>query len=196
MVFDHIADNQIFHRDMVIGLSIRFGDLEMMISSLSLNLQVGLGNIPGGLTPSMTAFLAAAHLTLLASERFLRAAIEARISYSVTITIREKGCEPNVNPNIRMRTRRGKMVRSGFGFTHNQGIPMSIRTMNHMHGFGSALDRTVQLDLEKLAQFSGNMHMCVISIQPHITGDSVLPELNGVPAIGRLETGKANIRNT
>ena len=77
MVFDHIADNQIFHRDMVIGLSIRFGDLEMMISSLSLNLQVGLGNIPGGLTPSMTAFLAAAKLAL---SRRLPFATRSRLS--------------------------------------------------------------------------------------------------------------------
>ncbi len=38
--------------------------------------------------------------------------------------------------------------------------------------------------------------MFLIGIQPHITAYAILSELNGMPAIGLLETRKAYIRNT
>src|SRR5262249_51511539 len=82
----------------------------------------------------------------------------------------------------------------GFRLTDDQGIPVSISTMDEVNGFSSSLNRAVQLDLEQLAWLSRDMQMFVISIQPPITTFAVLPELNGIPAIRLLETGEARIR--
>ena len=193
MVLDHVAYRQVFHHDTMIAFRIGLGGLEMMITSLPIDLQMRLGGITGSLAPAMTAFLAAAQLTLLPSQRFLRSAIEARILYSVTITIAEKGFEPNVNPNIRMLTRRGKMLRSGFGFTHDQGIPMSISPQDKMDCLGRALNGAMQLDLEEVSQLLGDNEVFLVLMEIAIF--PILAQLNRVPAVRFLEAGEAYPRD-
>src|SRR5947209_5834967 len=139
VVLDHVRDSQVFYRNMVILLGILLGHFEMMVTALTVNLQVRLGSILGGFAPPIAALLATAHLALLASQCSLRGAIKAGIVYRVAFAIGQERLQSHINANIRMRTRRGKMRRLRFGFTHDEGIPMSIGTQNEVNRLGCSL---------------------------------------------------------
>ena len=194
MVFHHVEDTQILN--MVIGLGIRFGNFEMMVTALPVNLQVRLRDVPGGLAPAFTALLATAQLTLLPPERLLRGAIETRVSNAMALGVGQEGFQANINANVGVFTRPGQMFILRFSFTDDEGIPVSISTMDKMDGLRSPLDGPVQLDLEKLPQFGRDMQMFVIGIHPHITGDSTLPELNGMPLARLFEAGEPYMSKT
>ena len=68
VIFHHIGNLQVFNGKVMIAFSIRFCGLEMVISALPVDLEMRLGNVLGSLTPSVAAFLAAAHGALLPSE--------------------------------------------------------------------------------------------------------------------------------
>src|SRR5271157_2959357 len=57
MVLDHVADTQVFYRDMVMGLSILLRYFEMEITPLPSNLEMRLSGIPGSLASALTACL-------------------------------------------------------------------------------------------------------------------------------------------
>src|SRR6266568_9261529 len=124
------------------------------------------------------------HLTTLVA--LLRG--ETRVLNCVAFAIGEEGFQPHINADSRMLTRGWFMSVVWLSLTHDQGVPMPISTMHQANRLRGTLNGAMQLDLEQLTQFSRDMHMLVISIQPHITACPVLSELDGVPAIGLLET--------
>ena len=193
MVLGHVADNQVFYRDMVMGLSILLSYFEMEITPLPSNLEMRLSCIPGSLASAVTAFLASTQLALLASQGFLRGAIVARVLYGVALTIRQEGLQPNINADIRMLTDAGKMFRSRFGFTHDEGIPMSIRTQHQMHRLGCTLNGPMQLDLEEMPDLLGHDEMFLVLMQVHVF--AVLSELDGMPTVRFLEPREAYTRD-
>src|SRR2546427_8622589 len=81
-----------------------------------------------------------------------------------------------------------------FGFAHDQRIPVPICTMYEMYGLGRALDRTVQLDLEKMSHLLGHNEVFLVLMQ--IAVFAILPQLERVPAVRLLEARKADIGNT
>ncbi len=174
-------------------LGVLFGRFEMEITALTRDLEMRLRCIPGSLAASMTAFLASAQLALLASQGLLRGAIVARVFYGVALTIRQKGREANVNTDARMLTRRGKVFRLGFGLTHDEGIPMSIRTQDQMDRFRRTLNGPMQLDLEAMPDLLGHDKVFLILMQIRIF--AVLSELDGMPAVRLLEPGEAYSRD-
>ena len=87
VIFHHIGDLKVFYHNIVIAFGIRFGCFEMMITPLTMNLEMRLGDILGGLTASMTALLASAHRALFASEGSLRRTIETRVLHRVSLAI-------------------------------------------------------------------------------------------------------------
>ena len=89
-----------------------FGRLILEIPALTSDLEMRLRRTPGSFTASMTALLASAQRSLLASQGFLRAAIEARVLNGMALTIRQKGLETNVNADVRMLARQRDRVRS------------------------------------------------------------------------------------
>ena len=165
MVLCHVENLKLLNRNHLVLLGILFGRFEMEITALTRNLEMRLRGIPGSLAASMTAFLASAQLALLASQGFLRGAIVARVCYCVALTIRQKGLEANVNTDGRMLTRRGKVVRLGFGLTHDEGIPMSIRTQDQMDRFRRTLNGPMQLDLEEMPDLLGHDEVFLILMQ-------------------------------
>src|SRR5438128_1958600 len=126
VVFDHVSDLKVFYHDRMIAFSIGLRRLEMVISTLTSDLEVCLGDMLSRFTASMTAFLASAHCALFASECSLRCAIETRVLNAIAIAIGEKGLEPNINANSGMRTCRWCMLGVWFSLTDDQGIPMPI----------------------------------------------------------------------
>ena len=94
MVLHHSGDLKVFHRDMVIGLSVLLGDFEMVIVALALDLQMRLG----GFAVAITALLAAAHRTLFASERSLRCPIIAWVVYGMPSESAKKDFSPTSMP--------------------------------------------------------------------------------------------------
>ncbi len=139
VIFDHIIDSQVFNDNPVIAFGIGLGCLEMVISPLSIDLQVRLCYVLSSLTASMTAFLTAAQLALFASQGFLRRAIEARVLYRVPFRVSQEGFETHINADVRMLAYAGKMFVLWFSFAYDQGIPMSISMQDKMDGFRLAL---------------------------------------------------------
>ncbi len=128
VIFHHITDSQVFYHNALIAFGIGLGRLEMVIAPLSIDLEMSLCYVLSSETSSMTAFLAPAQLTLLAPQGTLRGTIIARVLNAMALTIRQERFQPNINADITMLTYALEMVRSRFGLTHDEGIPMSIRT--------------------------------------------------------------------
>jgi hypothetical protein len=193
VIFYHIENLQIFHGNMMILFGIAFGNLEMMITALAVDLQMGFGNITGRFPSSMTALLPSAQLALLTSQGFLRCAIKSRVWGGVPLAIGKKYLQSYINANIRMFTATWCMQSLWFGFTNNQGIPMSISPKRKMYRFGRALDGTMQFDLKDMPKLLGDNEVFLVFMQIAVL--AVLSELNGVPAIGLLEAREADPRD-
>src|SRR5437762_8788111 len=83
MILDHSGDSKVFDCNRLIVFSILFSRLEMMVTALTIDLQMGLGCATSSFPASMTALLTPVHPALLASECSLRGAIEARFRHGV-----------------------------------------------------------------------------------------------------------------
>ena len=193
MVLGHVEKVKLLNSNHLVLLAVLFGRFEMEITALTRNLEMGLRRATSSLAASMAAFLASAQLALLASQGSLRGAIVARVLNGMTLTIREKGLETNVNADVRMLTRGWFMLGMWQSLTHDEGVPMPIRTMYQVNRLGCALNGTMQLDLEEVSELLGHKKMFLILMQIAIF--AVLSQLNGVPAVWLFETREAHIRN-
>jgi hypothetical protein len=189
MVLHHNGDLKVFHRDMVIGLSVLLGDFEMVIVALALDLQMRLG----GFAAAITALLAAAHRTLFASERSLRCPIIAWVVYGMPFGVGQEGLQPNVNADIGMLARTWKVFCWWFGLADEKGVPMPISPQDKMHRFGSALDRAMQLDFEEMPDLLGHDEMFLVLMQVHVF--AILSQLDRMPAVRVLKARKTYTRD-
>jgi len=193
VIFHHIGNLQVFNGNVMIAFSIRFRGLEMVISALPLDLEVRLGNVLGSLTPSVAAFLAAAHCALLTSECPVRGAIKARVLNSVPFRVGQEGLEPDIKANVRVLTCTWQMLMLWLCFADNQGIPMPIGTQHEVNRLGSALDRAMQFDLEEVPHLLRDDQVVLILVQIAIL--AVLPEWDGMPSVGLFEAREPNTRD-
>ncbi len=185
VVLHHVGDLKVFDGNTLIAFSIRFGNFEMMISALALDLQVRLGGIARGFAVAFAVLLAPAHLSLLVPERFLRGAIVARVRNRVPFAIGQEGLESDIDANSRVLARRAGMLVVGFGLTDNECIPMAVSPTHEVSGFGRAFKWTMEFDLDGAAQLLGERQMLPIRGKREIS--LVLSQLDRVPAIGFLE---------
>ena len=139
MIFHHVGDLKVFHRNVVILFSIALRSLELVISALPVDLQVCLGDVTGGFTASVTADLSPAQLALLAPECLLRRAIETRVFNRVALAIGKKDLQPYVNADVRMLTRTWCVLGLRFSLTDEQCVPMSIGPEYEVHRLRSTL---------------------------------------------------------
>src|SRR5438128_1448394 len=102
MVLDHVGDLKVFDHNMLIAFSIGFRRLEMMVTPLASNLQVGLGDVLSRFTASVAALLTTAKRTLFASKRLLRGAIEAGVLHRLPFAVGQEGLQAHINANIGM----------------------------------------------------------------------------------------------
>ena len=72
MILDHVENRKLLNSDHLIVFGVLFSNLEMMVTALTINLQMRPGNVASSLTPSMTALFPSAQLALLSSQDFLR----------------------------------------------------------------------------------------------------------------------------
>ena len=193
VIFDHMTDSQVFYHNALIAFGIGLGCLEMVISPLSIDLEMSLCYVLSRLPSSLTVFLAPAQLTLLASQGLLRATIEARVLNRMALAIRKERLESYINPNISMCAYTGKMLVLWLSLADNQGIPMSIRTQDQMDRFRRPLNGPMQLDLEAMPDLLGHNEVFLVLMQVHIF--AVLAQLDGMPAVRLLETGEAYSRD-
>ncbi len=68
VIFHHIRDLKVFNYHQLIAFGVRFSCLEMVISTLPINLHVCLRHVLSGFTAPVRAFLASTQLALLASQ--------------------------------------------------------------------------------------------------------------------------------
>ncbi len=71
MVFHHCVDVQVFYHNMMTALSLGLRRLEMMVSTLPIDLQMGFRHVLCGLTAAMAALLSPCQLALLVPEYLL-----------------------------------------------------------------------------------------------------------------------------
>lgn len=193
MVLHHVEDMQVLNSDMVIGLSVLLSNFEMMISTLTANLQVCFSNIASGFAPSTAFFLAPGQLTLLAPEYLLRRAIEARVRNGLPFRVCKEGCESNVKTNIRMLTGGWKVLVSWFRLTDDERIPLPISSVNKMYRLRNTHDLPMQFDLEEATELLGHHKVLLILMQIAIF--AILSELDAMPPIRLFEAGKADTRD-
>ena len=195
MILYHVENSQLLNRDQLIAFCIQFGCLIVKVSALTGNLEMGLCRTTGGLTASVTSLFAPTQSALFASQRLLRRAIEARVLNSTAFRVSQEGFQAYIDADGRMRAFIWSMFGMGLSLTDKQRIPMTVSPMDQMNSPGSSLYRTMHLDLEEFPQFSRNMQVFLVSIQPHITACSILSQLDGMPAVRLLEARETHIRN-
>ena len=189
MVLCHVENLKLLNSNHLVLLGVLFGRFEMEITALTRNLEMGLRRATSSLAAAMTTLLTSAHRSLLASQGFLRGAIVTRVLNGVTLAIRQEGLEANVNTDVRMLTDALEMFRARFGLTHDEGIPMSIRTQDQVDRFRRPLNGPMQLDLEEMPDLLGHDEVLLVFMQVHIF--AILAQLDGMPAVRFLETGEA-----
>lgn len=193
VIFDHVRDLKVFYSNDLIAVSVLFGCLEMVITALSVDLQMGFRNISGGFLASMTALLATTKCALLASKCPLRGAIEPWIFDGVAFTIGKEDFQAHVNANSRMLTGRRVMFNMMVCLTDDQGIPMCICSVNQMHRLRGSFYRAVQFDLEEMSDLLWDNEVFLVLMQ--VTILAVLSQLDGMPAVRLLEARKPDTRN-
>ncbi len=87
MVLHHPINIQVLNGNMLILFSILFGDLEMKVTTLPLDLQVGVCGALRSFAPSLRTLLPACNRALLASERLLTLAIIAWVLDGTALAI-------------------------------------------------------------------------------------------------------------
>ena len=190
MVLDHVGDSQIFHHNTLIAFGIGLSRLEMMISTLAIDLQMGLGNSASGFTASPRPFLSPAQLALLASEGLLRGAIKAGVLDRLAFTIGQERLQPHIQTDIRMGTSRGKVFCLWLSLTDDEGVPMSIGSQDKMDRLGGSFHQAMHLDFEGFAQFGRNDEMFLILMQRDIF--AILSQLNGMPLMALFKAREPN----
>jgi len=193
VILHHVTDRQVFNDYALIALGIRLSHFEMVISTLTLDLQMRFRHVPGSLATAMTALLPSAEGPLLAPQGLLRGAIETRVGNRLAKRVRQEGLEPHVKANIRMLARGGQMLVLWFCLADDEGVPMSIRTQNKMHGLRRALDGTMQLDLEGFPKLSRHDELFLVLVHRDIF--AILPELDGVPLVALLEARETHFHS-
>jgi hypothetical protein len=194
MVLDHITDSQVFHSNHAMRLSVLLSRFEVEITTLTGYLEMGLCRTLSGFPLAMRAFLATAHYTLLTSECALALAVITWVFNGIAVTVCEKRFETNVDANSRMGTGGGKMLRAWYGLTHDESIPVSISTQDKMYHLRSSLHRAMQLDLEEMSHLLRDDEVLLVFVQIAIL--AILSELDGMPAVGLLETREAHTRDS
>ena len=128
VVFHHVGDVQVFYGNVLIPFGVLFGHLEMEVSALAGDLEMRLCSVLRRFAFATTALLAPAHHSLLTPECPLARAIVPGILNRVPFAIGQEGRETNINANIRMGTRRGKMLRLRNGFADDERVPICLLT--------------------------------------------------------------------
>ena len=131
--FHHVRDSKVFYCDMLILFSILLRHLEMMVTALTIDLQMGLGYILCSFTLAMRAILTTAHGALFASQSSLRGAIEAGVRDRVTLAIGQERLKSHINTDIKMLTPGWFMLGMWLRLTDDMHIPMPISPMNQVY---------------------------------------------------------------
>ena len=180
VIFHHVRHLKVFNCNQLIALGVRFRGLEMVIAALPVDLQVRLRHVLRGFPASMAASLASAQLALLASQGSLRGTIEARVLNRVALTIREKGLETYINTDIRMLARARSMFGMWLRLTHDEGIPMPIRTQDQVDRFRRPLYRAMHLDLEGFPDLLGHDEVLLLLMQIRHLSHTAAVEWNAI----------------
>src|SRR5712691_1291747 len=130
MILNHRVDGEFLDGDELIVLSVGFGRLEVEVTALPLDLQVGLRGALRGLTTALRAFLATGDGALLTSECGLTLAVVAGVLNGVAKGVGQEDFQSYVNADIRMGTFGRSMLTSRFRLTHDEGVPMPIGPMH------------------------------------------------------------------
>jgi len=194
MVFHHPIEVQVLDGNMLILFSILFGDLEMKVPPLALDLEMRLCRTLGSLTAAFTTDLSACKRALLTAERGLALAIVAWVLNSMSFRVRQERFQPNVNPDIGMFTHAWKMLLLTLGLADDESIPVPVSTQDQVSRLRSSFYRAMQLDFDRAAQLLGDGEVLAIGSQREI--GLVLSQLNGMPPIRLFEAWEAHIRKT
>lgn len=149
---DHGENAQILNSNDMRRFRIQLRCLEMEVSSLPRDLEMGLRPATSGFSSAMTAFFAPRYGSLFAPECSLRCAIKTRVFNRVPITIGQKRCQPNVDAKSRMGAVNWLVLATWLIHTHNQSLPVTSSAQDEMDRFRECLYRAMPCDFEEVSQ--------------------------------------------
>ncbi len=188
MVFHHPLNIQILYGNMMILFSILFGGLEMKVTSLALDLEMGVCGTLGGDASSLAALRSSCDRALLAPQRLVTLAVVAWVLDAVAFAVRQEGLQTHIETDIRMLAGAWGMLLLWLRLTDDEGIPVPISTQDKMGCLWGAFEGTMHLHLERTPQLLGDVQMLPIRGKREIS--LVLSQLDTMPTIGRLPAGK------
>ena len=156
VIFDHIGNMHVFHRNDAMRLAIVFGNLEMEVTPLPLDFQVGLRCALTRFTTSLASPVASGYRALLASKCVLRDAIGARIGNGLTLTIGQERLQAHIDPYWLMSTAtRWMLLLIVWHLADNKDIPVTIGTKDKMSRFRGSFQGRCNLILREFPNTFG-----------------------------------------
>jgi len=160
-----------------------------MVLALAGDLEMLFGDMPRSLLAPLRALLTPRGLALRPPEPLLGAAKAARVLDRLAFGVCKKDLEAHIEANGGTVS----FVRRYSEITDDKRVPVPIRPENEVRGLGSAFGRPVLFDLDPTAEFLRNVKPPCLRVKKHIATRPVLPEMDRVPAVRRLEAWEANL---
>lgn len=189
VVFEHVLDSQILDGDKGVSINVLPGCLVSVIPALAGDLEMLLRRIACRLLAAFGAFYPASRLPLRPPELFTSLSKEARVLDHPALGVGKKDLEANLKANRRTVP----LFRRFPEVAHNEGVPMAVGAKYEMSRLRSTFEWTMLLDLDVASELLGNSQSSGFMVKTHIPAQTVLPKLDGVPAVSSLETRKANL---
>lgn len=188
VVLQHVANPQVFDCDEGIAINVMPGRLVRVVLALTGDLEVLTGRLLRCFAAAARTLLAACGLALRPPELLVPFPKTARVLDRVAIGVRDEVRESDIQPDRRAVLFLPRLTE----ITDDEDIPVPVGAVNEMSGFGSPFQRTMLLDLEAATEFLWDVKPLCFGVEEHISAGAVLPKLDGVPAVSRLEARKAN----
>ncbi len=182
---------QVFDHDGLVRIRVLLRDLEMKVTALAFDFQMGLRHTARHLATTAAALFAGAQAALLAAQGRLACPKEARVFDRMPIAIGKKDFQAHVDADRRPVISRMRHLARIRQFAHYKRIPVSIRSLNQVARLRRPLHVTVALDLDSRTELARNTEQP--AIKPYILAFGKLSQLDAVPLVAAFETREAPI---
>lgn len=189
VILEHIGNPQVFHGNKGVNVDVMSGRLMGMVFPLAGDPEVLLRRLLGRFALTVGTLLPPGCLALRPTKFFLSALETTRILDRVSIGVRDKVFEANVQTN----TGAGPLLGSVSEIANDEDVPMTVGPKNKVSGFGSPFKRAVLLDLKKTSELLRSPEPSSIRVKVHIPPKAVLPKLYRMPAVRAFEARKADL---
>lgn len=178
---------EIFDGDKSVPIDVFAGRFVEEVLPLTGNFEMPLRGEPRGSFASVGAFLSTTRLALRFSQFLLTPSMATWVFDRLAFGIGEKNLQTQIDANGGASLER----RSCSEVAYDEYIPVAVSPAHEVSRFGDTFDRTVLFYLDASTEFIGDSEPLSLVVKEDIVSFTVLPEMDGVPAITSFKAREA-----